>query len=150
METLDRNKLAIMDALAAAGITSVVVTFDGSGDNGQIESLEVLAGETTVELPASVVLMAAADDEEPVKSADEKPLAEAIETLCFDYLSHVYTGWEINEGSHGEFAFTVADNSVELSTSVSKMRKTPPMSSNDGTPISPFPFQRRQVGRNRR
>jgi hypothetical protein len=114
METFDRNKSAIMTALAAAGITSVVVTFDGYGDNGQIESLEVLAGETTVELPASVVLMAAADDEEPVKSADEKPLAEAIETLCFDYLSHVYAGWEINAGAYGTFTFTVADNSVEL------------------------------------
>jgi hypothetical protein len=146
----DINKGVIMAALAVAGITSLVVTFDGNSDEGQIESIEARAGETTVELPATLVQIVDSDDKEPIKSANEISLAEAIERLCFDYLSHVYTGWEINEGSHGEFAFTVADNSVELSTSVSKMRKTPPMSSNDGTPISPFPFQRRQVGRNRR
>ena len=30
------NKTALFDALAAAGITLVTVTFDGSGDSGQI------------------------------------------------------------------------------------------------------------------
>ncbi len=30
------NKAALFDALAAAGVTLVVVTFDGYGDSGQI------------------------------------------------------------------------------------------------------------------
>ena len=117
----DINKGSIMAALAAAGITSLVVTFDGNSDNGQIESIEARAGETRVELPATLVNMVASDDEDISSSEEDTAesncdtsLAEAIERLCFDYLSHVYTGWEINEGSHGEFAFTVPDNSVEL------------------------------------
>jgi hypothetical protein len=110
----DINKSTIMAALAVAGITSLVVNFDGNSDNGQIESIEARAGETKVELPAALVQIVDSDDKESIKSANEMPLAEAIERLCFDYLSDVYTGWEINEGSHGDFAFTVADNSVEL------------------------------------
>src|ERR1039457_123042 len=43
----DINKGSIMAALAAAGITSLVVTFDGNSDDGQIESIEARAGETT-------------------------------------------------------------------------------------------------------
>jgi hypothetical protein len=113
MEAFDSNKAAIMAALAVAGVTSVVVPFDGYGDEGQIESIEARAGETTIELPASVVLIVDADDES-VKPAAETPLAEAIETLCYDCLEQTHGGWEINEGSHGEFTFTVANNSVEL------------------------------------
>jgi hypothetical protein len=34
------NKAALFDALASAGITTVVVQFDGCGDSGQVESIE--------------------------------------------------------------------------------------------------------------
>ncbi len=39
------NKTAVFDALAAAGITIVIVVFDGYGDSGQIEDIEAKAGE---------------------------------------------------------------------------------------------------------
>ncbi len=42
----------LFDALARAGITSVIVNFDGYGDSGQIEQVEVRAGDATAELPA--------------------------------------------------------------------------------------------------
>jgi hypothetical protein len=121
MGTLDRNNSAIMAALAAAGITSVVVTFDGSGDNGQIESLEARAGETMVELPANVVVMVDADnkdtipsDEDAAESNGDTSLAEAIEQLCYNLLEQEHDGWEINEGAYGTFTFNVLDRSVEL------------------------------------
>ena len=44
-EMLPLNKAALFDALAAEGITSVVVTFDGSGDSGQIEEITAFSGE---------------------------------------------------------------------------------------------------------
>ena len=43
-ELLPANKTTLFDALAAANITIVVVTFDGYGDSGQIENIEVKAG----------------------------------------------------------------------------------------------------------
>jgi hypothetical protein len=56
-EAILRDKAAVMGALAAAGITSVVVTFDGNSDSGQIDSVVACAGELTVDLPATQVLM---------------------------------------------------------------------------------------------
>ncbi len=46
------NKTAVFDALAAAGITIVIVAFDGYGDSGQIENIEAKAGDDLVALPS--------------------------------------------------------------------------------------------------
>src|ERR1035437_4216469 len=86
-EELLKDKAAVMHALAAAGVTSVVVTFDGNSDSGQIESLEARAGDITVELQAiQVVMLEESDDDDTAQHETSIPLAEAIETLCFEYL----------------------------------------------------------------
>ena len=54
------NKTAVFDALAAAGITIVVVAFDGYGDSGQIENVEAKAGDEIVALPSGQVEIASA------------------------------------------------------------------------------------------
>ena len=121
MEDLLRNKAAVMSALAAAGITSVTVAFDGYGDSGQIESIAAQSGEVTVQLPDSFVAIVDSDDE-GTSSSDENaaesdgdtPLAEAIESLCYEYLEEAHGGWEVNDGAYGTFVFKVADGSVVL------------------------------------
>ena len=114
-ETLVRNKAAVMDALAAAGITSVVVTFDGASDSGQVDSIVAHSGEATVQLPATTfVLVVDVEDEEPGVRTDGTPLAAAIEILCYDLLMQEHDGWETNEGAFGTFTFTVADGSIVL------------------------------------
>ena len=54
------NKTAVFDALAAAGITIVIVAFVGYGDSGQIENVEAKAGEDLVALPSGEVEIASA------------------------------------------------------------------------------------------
>src|ERR1017187_2397368 len=88
MEDLLRDKAAVMSALAAAGITSVTVAFDGYGDDGQIDSIVAQSGEVTVQLPASFVAIVDSGDEGTISSDEEAaepdgdtPLVEAIESL---------------------------------------------------------------------
>jgi len=51
-EVFPANKVSLFAALASAGITAVTVTFDGSGDRGQVESVTATdVGGQTVELP---------------------------------------------------------------------------------------------------
>src|ERR1035441_7009687 len=100
-EEILRDKAAVMHALAAAGVTSVVVTFDGHSDRGQIESLEARAGEITVELQGIQVLVLGGSEDEAAQDETSLPLGEAIETLCYESLAENYEGWEINEGSYG-------------------------------------------------
>lgn len=107
------NKAVVFDALAAAGVTSVTVEFDGEGDGGQIGDATARAGETQVDLPTtSVAIRRAWWGNEAL--AAEKPLADAIEALCYDYLEQEHGGWENNDGAFGVFEFDVAGRAIQL------------------------------------
>jgi len=109
-----RNRTALFDALAAAGMTHVVVSFDGYGDSGQIENIEVKAGDATVAIPAAQIEIAHAvwGQSDPQRSLVS--VAAAIENLAYDLLEQAHSGWENNEGAYGEFTFDVAMRTVTL------------------------------------
>lgn len=112
------NKAAVFDALSGGGFTSVVVTFDGCGDDGQIEDITALREETVVELgPIPVMICGKGSSlNEPKERFD--PLPEAIETLCYELLEQEYEGWEnsdgVLDGAFGEFRFDVNKRVIEL------------------------------------
>ena len=108
------NKSAILAALAAVGITSVVVTFDGSGDSGQIEGVDARIGDTATELPAINVEIASPLWDGADVETRTLPLAEAIEQLAYDLLEDTHDGWENNDGAFGEFTFDVAEGVIRL------------------------------------
>jgi hypothetical protein len=113
-ELLTLNKTALFDALAAAGITTVIVNFDGCGDSGQIEAIEVRAGDEDRALPAVEIEIASANWGSATIDRQTQPLREAIETLVYDVLSQTHGGWEINDGSYGDFTFDVASRTITL------------------------------------
>jgi hypothetical protein len=65
----------------------LIVTYNGSGDSGYLESS---FNETGDGVPA------------------------AIEDWCYRELSDNYSGWEINEGSDGQFIFNFHDMTIDL------------------------------------
>ncbi len=108
------NKAALFDVLAAAGITLIVVSFDGYGDSGQIENVETKAGDAVVAMPEGTVEIADAvrDQSEPDRSAIS--IADAIERLVYDFLTDTHCGWENNDGAYGDFTFDVAERTITL------------------------------------
>ena len=108
------NKTAVFDALAAAGITIVVVAFDGYGDSGQIENVEAKAGDEIVALPSGQVEIASAvwDQAEPESTATTAH--DAIERLVFDFLGMTHDGWENSDGAYGDFTFDIAERTITL------------------------------------
>ena len=113
-ELLPANKTALFDALAAANITIVVVTFDGYGDSGQIENIEVKSGDEIVSLPAGAIEIA-----RPVwgsSEVDRQSLSihDAIEALAYSFLGQTHGGWENSDGAYGDFTFDVADRTITL------------------------------------
>lgn len=108
------NKTSLFAALRATGITVVTVVFDGSGDSGQIESVEARSDDTEVDLLPTIVeivlLEFRADEPERVSQR----LEEAIETLAYALLAQSYRGWENNGGAFGEFEFDVAAETITL------------------------------------
>ena len=112
-EANEANKHAVFAALKQAGISTVEVRFDGEGDSGQIDSITAFADDVAVALPKVKVAMRHATWD-GISDGREMRFYEAIEELCFDYLSREHAGWENNDGGDGEFTFRVEDSSIDL------------------------------------
>ena len=113
-EMLPANKAVLFDALAAAGITSVHVDFDGYGDSGQIEDITVKAGDEPAELPDERIEIF-----DPIWGSTEiekqtMTIREAIEALAYAFLRQTHAGWENNDGAYGDFTFNVAERTITL------------------------------------
>ncbi len=104
----------LFDALAAAGITSVAVNFDGYGDSGQIESIDALAGAEAVSLPDTLVEIAGLAWGEPEARTPLLSLRAAIEELAYDFLGQTHGGWPDGDGAYGDFTFDVEQRSISL------------------------------------
>ncbi|TKW65114.1 MAG: hypothetical protein DI616_16430 [Paracoccus denitrificans] len=108
------NKTALFDALAAAGITQVMVTFDGYGDSGQVEDISALSGGETVNLPEAQITIATTSWGDDIITERAMTVAEAVEQLAYDFLSETHGGWENNDGAYGEFTFDVEKGTITL------------------------------------
>jgi hypothetical protein len=114
-EARPANKDTLFDALARAGITSVIVNFDGYGDSGQVERIDVQAGEAEAKLPEDKIEFI-----EPVFGDPEKversthTVSDAIETLVYAFLEETNGGWEDNDGAYGDFTFDVGKRTITL------------------------------------
>jgi len=113
-EVLPGNKTVLFDALAAAGITSVIVEFDGYGDSGQIENIVAKANDAAAELPDERIeifdpMWGSAELEKQTVT-----VREAIETLAYAFLRQTHAGWENNDGAYGDFTFDVTTRVISL------------------------------------
>lgn len=122
-ENLESNKDIIFDLLGSVGIESFVVTFDGGGDDGQIEDpCEFKPSKKKVDSMLGEVVQGARVSDGTRWSPQGKEemwkenptLKELIESVCYEVLENVQSGWEINEGSHGSFFFDVKKRQVDL------------------------------------
>lgn len=108
------NKAALFDALAAAGIVSVVVTFEGYGDSGQIESIDARDARGEIALPEGEIELASPTYGGAEVERRTLPIRDAIEQLAYDLLEELYAGWENNDGAYGEFALDVTERTITL------------------------------------
>ena len=113
-ETRFANKIVLFDVLAAAGIETITVIFDGYGDSGQIERMDVEPGQGTTLLPSDRIEIARKAWESPEIERQTLTVREAIEALVYDFLRQLHSGWEIDDGAYGEFIFDVAERTIKL------------------------------------
>jgi hypothetical protein len=113
-ETNALNKTAVFDALLAAGIKTITVNFNGESDSGQIEEVVAYSNEGPGQIPATSIQFRFMSWGITEPTPRDLPLSEAIEDLCYDYLSQEHDGWENNDGAFGDFTFHVEDRRIEL------------------------------------
>ena len=108
------NKERLFDALTAAGISHVTVTFDGSGDSGQIESIAAWCGEEAAALPPVEIPFAALTWDNPAVEMRSLSLEAVVEQMAYDFLADTHDGWENDGGAYGEFCFDAAARTIHL------------------------------------
>jgi hypothetical protein len=113
-ELLPANKAVLFDRLAAAGITSVNVNFDGYGDSDQIEDIETKAGDEPIELPDDRIEIIDAIWGRGDLERQTVTISEAIELLAYSFLRQTHEGWENNDGAFGDSTFDVAERTITL------------------------------------
>lgn len=108
-----RNKAIVFAVLAEAGVHRVTVDYDGSGDSGQIENVEAwtAANERIPFLSEPRIQMVSENPDHP---PIERNLEAAVESVAWDYLDDLYSGWENNDGAFGSFVFDVPARTVTL------------------------------------
>ena len=113
-DALGPNKAALFAALAVAQVNTVIVAFDGYGDEGQIESIDASGEDGPVTLPDVAIEIVAPTRDGLGLEDRAMPVAEAIEEIAYTLLRDAHPGWENNDGAYGEFTFNVAERTITL------------------------------------
>lgn len=100
----EQAKAALITHLKTLGITSVSISYDGEGDEGQISDIEALEP-----VEVKVKLMT---DCTPL--GRHRELTDALEHFAWKVLDEHHAGFEINDGGFGTITIDVAGNSVSL------------------------------------
>jgi hypothetical protein len=116
----DNIRAELFARLKALAVKEVTVRYSGSGDSGSIE--EVLFDQVPAEKFSDKIEVSEQvsrfDNEENVFVAFTRKvmvsLGDAVENWCWDNIESLHPGWEINEGSDGEFTFSVDEGKVKL------------------------------------
>ena len=115
----ERNKAAIIPALAAIGIASAELAYEGMGDSGCVEHPSYF-GPDYQPLGAPDIQIELEEfrggTNELVRKV--KPLGEALIDLAYEALEVHHPGWEINEGAFGTFRVDVAEGRMVLCCSL--------------------------------
>ena len=99
-----------------ADYVQIVVTFDGSGDSGQIEDMNFqFYDELAITKHPATLSIGVFDVQEgfehrdgkwePIIKQKELTLADALEIITYDILNANIPGWEINEGTSGTITY---------------------------------------------
>lgn len=112
------NRDIIFDIMEQEGVKSFEVSFEGSGDSGQVEDISLDGKLLDRKMEGCKVSNGTRWDPKTKKSTPiwehNVSLQSLIESVCYDVLEANFGGWEINDGSYGTFTFDVKKRKVSL------------------------------------
>lgn len=114
------NRRRLHKALKRLGATSVVVSYSGSGDSGQIDEVSVYRDKEQIKSQENVSILVASSkwtkDGGWIERVKSTPLAldAALEQFVYDWIESEHAGWENNDGASGECTITVSSNEFIL------------------------------------
>lgn len=112
---ITENKTRLFPLLAAAGIATITVEYEGSGDSGAVENITIVDAEgNPMPLPAGEVTMQSPNWNGKEISEHPAAIDVAVENLAMDAVECRHGGWENNEGGRGSITLDIAGNRIEV------------------------------------
>lgn len=121
-DRVTHNKKLLFNILKKNKITGGYCEFDGSGDSGSIGDVTIEEGHKDNIFLEPVfgakilehVQYSKEGGQEFILKENETNVGELIQAICYDFLEYHHCGWETNDGSYGNFSFSVADDKFYL------------------------------------
>ena len=122
-DKIDASKEILFDYLAKKGVKKVEVSFDGGGDDGQINSIAIdgkYESKITSDKLVGVYVVDCRRFDSKTNTfvpvfREASDLEDVLTSLCYEALETVAPGWENNEGAEGFFDFDVKKRKLTLS-----------------------------------
>ena len=118
------NEKRLLTAFTVLGVTEVVVSFDGSGDSGQIDSTDILGIDKPEEVNITLigeprhVFNRELNAWEVTPAKDEVfNLIDGVNSVVYDALELSGVDWYNNDGGYGEWTWSQKDG-LELSVHI--------------------------------
>lgn len=89
------ERAALLDLVRAAGITEITASYDGWGDSGNVDDVEMQ--------PAEKAAVATAE------------MKTRLQGFIWDIVYSLHPGFENNEGGQGEFTWRIAEDEIDIS-----------------------------------
>lgn len=112
-----KNKKAILRALRDLGVKKVSICYSGSGDSGCID--HVSFDNNNADRDSTVVIEDRSSKFDHASQSwidsstqSEVPIAQAVETFCYDLLEEKHGGWENGAGADGSFELDVDSGEI--------------------------------------
>lgn len=111
VDRIARLKLAVIPPLAALGVTSAEVMFDGCGDSGAVEDIATHGRNGPHHAALNTIFVSIPGDDDVATTIS---LDRALEDLATLALEMHHPGWENNDGATGSLEIDVAAPSFTL------------------------------------
>jgi len=110
---IQSNKHILFDAFDANSVTGADARFDGSGDSGGVDEIDLATDQDANAILTKVVEGAkvlectrfGTEGWEDVLTTDPITIKDLIESIVYDALKAEHEGWENNEGAYGDIQF---------------------------------------------
>lgn len=116
---INHNKKILFDILKKNEISSFTLHFDGSGDSGSFDEVDFEKDNNILIEPifgAQVLeyVQYSKENGQEFVLMKEPTIKDLIESICCDFLEIHHCGWENNDGSYGDFSFSVDEDKIYL------------------------------------
>lgn len=118
---MHNNRDALMETLTRLGVERVSIAYEGGGDSGDVETVDIEPAACEAVLDTEQVclwhvLRTHADGQTTATLTQGEPTSviEALKTFAFDWLEFTHPGWEINDGCSGSIVMVMEEQRCEL------------------------------------